>query len=219
MHEQLRSYVERLFTAAPQTRKAHELKEEIFSNLTEKYDDLIAAGLEPEAAHERVIDNIGDVDELIAGLEEDNMNEPEKIAADRKKNALVVSVSIGLYILSLMAIGICNMLNVRDEISLCIFLAIVAVATILLVYNYMSRPRYKRADDTLVEEFKEFKDNSKKSKEAWHALVGAYWCLITALYFFVSFFFGAWAWSWVIFIVAAGVQNVIKAFLTLRDGR
>ena len=51
MEEKLRKYVEELFADAPKTSKMVELREEIFMNLKEKYNDLITAGASEEEAY------------------------------------------------------------------------------------------------------------------------------------------------------------------------
>lgn len=217
MHEELRREVEHLFANAPKTKKASELKEEFYSNLCEKYDDLVVKGQAPEDALSRVLSNIGDVNELIDSLEEEIMViDPEKEAALRKKNALVVTASVLFYVVSLVAVVLMNAFRVPGFVSGSVFLILIAIPTAALVYNYMSQPRYRRQDDTIVEEFKEFTDNASRNKQAWKSLLGAYWCMVTVLYFFLGFFFHAWAWSWLIFILAAAVQQIIKASLALR---
>ena len=44
MNEKLRRYIDDLFANAPSTVRAVELKEELYQNLTDKYNDLIAEG-------------------------------------------------------------------------------------------------------------------------------------------------------------------------------
>ncbi len=41
MEEKLKIYVDDIFENAPKTKKAYQLKEEITSNLTDKYNDLV----------------------------------------------------------------------------------------------------------------------------------------------------------------------------------
>jgi hypothetical protein len=42
-------------------------------------------------------------------------------------------------------------------------------------------------------------------------LGAAYWLIVVAIYLFVSFNFSAFHYSWIIFIIAAAVYNIIKA--------
>ena len=216
MHDQLRSHVEQLFSNAPQTKKARELKEELYDNLAEKYNDLIAGGISPEAALDKTVDSIGDVHELIRSLEEEIMMDPEQYNVQRRKNARVVTLSVLLYMVSLISLVVMSMFPLRSEIMFCVFIILAAIPTALLIYNYMSQPRYRRADDTLVEEFKEFSQTAGHNKTVWKSLAASYWCLVVVVYFAVSFFVGGWAWSWLIFLLAAALQGIIKALLDLR---
>ena len=82
MEENLRQYVERLFADAPKTRKMLELREEIFMNLKEKYNDLRENGASEEEAYEIVKSSIGDVDELISSA-----NDPYAVPGPSERSA------------------------------------------------------------------------------------------------------------------------------------
>ena len=96
MNEKLRRYIDDLFANAPSTVRAVELKEELYQNLTDKYNDLIAEGKSEESAFNIAIASIGDVDSLITGLsgEKHVVNDKAK-----KRSALLVAIAISLYIL------------------------------------------------------------------------------------------------------------------------
>ena len=59
-----------LLNRLPQTAKVQELKEELFANLVDKYNDQLRQGRAPEEAYQIVIGGIGDLDELIASVRE-----------------------------------------------------------------------------------------------------------------------------------------------------
>ena len=61
MKEKIQKHIDALFTNAPKTRKAMELKEELTQNTIEKYEDLISEGYREEDAFQNVIGSIGDV--------------------------------------------------------------------------------------------------------------------------------------------------------------
>jgi hypothetical protein len=65
MTEKIKDYVEDLLKDAPRTRRVVDLQEELLSGCLDKYADLTASGVDPEAAYDAVIAGIGDVDELI----------------------------------------------------------------------------------------------------------------------------------------------------------
>jgi TM2 domain-containing membrane protein YozV len=64
MNEKLRNYVDILFAAAPKTAKAAEVKEELLTNLNDKYNDLLSQGYDSTAAFHIALSGIGDLDEL-----------------------------------------------------------------------------------------------------------------------------------------------------------
>ncbi|PHV70948.1 hypothetical protein CS063_07975 [Sporanaerobium hydrogeniformans] len=218
MDDKLRDRVEALFEEAPQTKKASELKEELISNLTEKYNDLVANGRTSEEAYNSVIAGIGDIDELIRGLKHSSPFDQEKELISRKKTALVVSASVGLYIFSVIVLIVCTeLLRLDDILSIVLFLFTITIPTCLLIYHFMAQPSYKKEEDTLVEEFKEWNQNSKYKKELYQSINSIMWTLVTVIYLLVSFIFGIWAFSWIIFIIGAVLQQIIHLIFSLSN--
>lgn len=218
MNSKLRSTVEALFEAAPKTRRAYDLKEELISNLTDKYNDLIAQGKAPDEAYNNVVASIGDVDELIMGLEQSNPFNRENEEKARKKTALVVTGAVGLYIFSVISlITMIEIFNVDEVLSTVFFLFIVGVATCILIYYFMSRPTYKKIDDTLVEEFKEWKQDNSQKHQLYKACSSIMWTLITAIYLIFSFALGIWSYSWIIFIIGAVIEQIIKLIFDMSN--
>lgn len=84
MKERLRGYIDKLFEEAPKTDETLEVKEELLANLLEHYSDLIDSGKSEEEAYQTVINNIGDISEVIASLKE--ANRYEKKQTDGSKN-------------------------------------------------------------------------------------------------------------------------------------
>ena len=72
MKENIRKEVNILFEKAPNTKRANDLKDEIISNAEDKYEDLVKQGKKEEEALQTVIQEIGDVDELIEELNKNN---------------------------------------------------------------------------------------------------------------------------------------------------
>ena len=218
MSNKIRSKVELLFEEAPKTKKAFELKEELIVNLTEKYDDLVESGKSPDEAYNSVIASIGDVDELIRGLKQNDVLNIAKEEAERKKTALVVSGCVGGYILGVISLIILvAVLDVDGVIAAMVFLLIAGAATCILIYHFMSKPRYYKADDTLVEEFKEWKQGRSKKHQLFKSIISIMWPLIVAVYLLISFVFGIWAYSWIIFILGAVLEQIIKLIFDITD--
>lgn len=217
MIDKFRARLDELFINAPQTNKARELKEELLANLMDKYSDLISSGKSEEEAFNLTMDGIGDIDELLRGLKENDVFNYKQVTEDRKKSALIISVSIGLYIMSVVILIFCSeVLKINDEIAVCLMLSMDAVATCLIIYNAVSRPKYLKADNTIVEEFKEWKSTNNAEKEVVKSIKSIMWLVIVALYFLLSFAMGIWAFSWIIFIIGMAVDRIITLAFQLR---
>ena len=209
MNEKLRHYIDDLFANAPSTVRAVELKEELYQNLTDKYNDLIAEGKSEESAFNIAIASIGDVDSLISNLT--GTRQPAS-QPGKKRSALLVSIAIALYILCPVPVIV-----IQNEIGVMALFLFVAVATALLIYNGATRERYVKTDDTMVEEFKEWKQNNKQKNKASEAIVGSFWLIAVCVYIVVSFMTGAWHITWIIFLIAAAISSLIKGLFMLKQ--
>ena len=217
MYERFRERLDKLFENAPQTNRAKELKEELLANLMDKYNDLISSGKNDDEAFNITISGIGDIDDLIRELKEKDVFDYGQSVIDRKKNALILSISIGLYIMSVVILILCTeVLNIDENVAVCLMLTIDAVATCLIIYNVVSRPKYLKADDTIVEEFKEWKSANTSEKAMIKSITSIMWLVITALYFLLSFTLGIWGFSWIIFIIGAAIDRIITLSFQLR---
>lgn len=216
MQDRLRSYMDELFADAPQTSRVVELKEEILQNLTDKYNDLLAEGKTEEAAYNIAIASIGDVQELLENLKE---LEPEATKAAneatqryRKQSAILVSLAIAFYIIS----PVPCIIFPGAVIGPVLLLIMVALATGLLIYSGMTKPKLLDNDGTVVEEFKEWKEQNSARKQAYNAVSSALWALAVVVYVAVSFVTSAWHITWLIFLITAAVGGVVKAIFDLK---
>lgn len=209
MIERIRIYVNQLFADAPQTKKAIDLRDEMCSNLIDKYVDLTGRGISEEEAYKTAISGIGDIDEMMRILRQDyEFEDPQA----RRRNALLVSLAVSLYIISVVPLFLSDALGYNPVIGLVALFMLCAAATGLLIYNALTRPRYNRMDDTMVEEFKEWKRQREESKNGvYGALSGALWMTIVAVYFVISFMLNIWHISWIVFLVGAAIQQIIRA--------
>ncbi|MBL4933439.1 MULTISPECIES: permease prefix domain 1-containing protein [Clostridium] len=218
MYEKLRERVEELFQDAPRTNRAYELKEEVLANLIDRYNDLIEQGKSEDEAINSAMSGVGDVEELIRGLKQNDVFNYEEMKKERQKSALMISISVGLYIMSVVVLIISNeFLGVNDAISVSLMLTIDAVATGLIIYNGMSKSKYIKEDNTMVEEFKEWKSTNRKKNGVMQSIKSIVWTLIVAIYLLISFVFNAWAFSWIIFIVGAAIERIITLSFQLKE--
>ncbi len=217
MNEKIRKEVNVLFQNAPNTKRANDLKDEIISNAEDKYEDLIKQGKSEEESLEIVIKEIGNVDELIEEVKKNNPIHTQYVEEARKKTGLIVSICVGLYILSVIACVVLSELGLPDFIIASSFLSIVGVSTCVLIYHFMTKPKYTKYDDTIVEEFKEWKGKNDKNKEIKKAIDSIIWTLTVIIYLIVSFTFGIWYISWIIFLIASLIENIIKLIFKLGE--
>lgn len=218
MNEKLRNYIEVIFEDAPKTKEVVELKEEMLQNLIEKYNDLVAEGKSSDAAYNIATASIGDVNELIYQLKGHSatyMKYENELLKRKKQSALFVSLAVMLYILSVVPVILIG--EVGDGVTgVSIMFVMIAAATGLLIYNYISRPKYLKKDGTVVEEFKEWKANKVENNSTYKAICSAMWSIVTVIYFIISFITFAWHITWVIFLIGAAIQAIIKAVFELR---
>lgn len=211
-NQRLRIYIESLFADAPKTRKTIELKEEILQNLSDKFNDLIAEGKDEDAAFNIAVAGIGDIDMLL-----DEMNKTtsvyskEEVEKDRRRSALFISSAVMLYILCPIP---CLFLN-NNKIGPLMLFIMVAAATGLIIYNSMTRLRYEKIDDTMLEEFKQWKYSNRNHR----ILIGTYstalWALTVTVYIIVSFTTMAWHITWVIFLIGVALNAIIKIIIDM----
>ncbi|MCC0635760.1 TMEM198/TM7SF3 family protein [Clostridioides sp. ES-S-0001-02] len=217
MLDKIHDYIEQSFTEVKETRKVKELKDELFENLKEKYSDQIQNGKSKQESYNSVISGIGDLSELIESVKEPYFMSSELIE-ERKKRALRVSIAIALFIISpfLTAVLIVN-LGIQPTLASLPMFILIAVGTGLLVYNGMTKQNYSPSDDTIVEEFKEWRVKTKSTNLAYKSFMSAYWMIIVGIFLIVNICFDAWSFSWIIFIIGAAGIHIVEGVLQLKD--
>lgn len=219
MEDKLRAYMDYLFRDVKPSRKSVELKEEILQNLIDKYHDLRTEGKSEDASYNIAVASIGDMKELLAGLQNES---PARIVSDdelqrgRKKSAILIAIAVVLYITCILPPILLADTGVIDNVAPALMFTMIAVATGLLVYNNVSKPRYYKMDDSIVEEFKEWQMQTDSARRAFKAISSALWALIVVIYIVVSFWTMAWHITWVIFLIGVAVEGILKAMFELR---
>lgn len=225
--------IDRMFEGVPQTRKTLEAKEEMLQNLMEKYNDLIAQGKNEEAAFNIAIASVGDISDLLAELNQPipkvatfDEDETDSVYAEagygmpepynRHSRAMIVSVSVMLYILSPIAL-----ILVGGKFGMVILFAMIAMATGLLIYNGINSGAGNKQAAPAAQEGTEAEGGklTPAQKRFLSSISGALWMVTVALYFVISFATGAWHISWIIFLIAGAANSVLRAFIDLYRGR
>ncbi len=137
MNERLKQYFDSLFEDAPDTKEMSELKEEIFLNTLDRYNDLLSQGKSEDASFTQAVARIGDIEELISLCNIDtgrNNYYSEKTLNEnnKKRNTLLIIASV-IYVLSALIPIALYGTNVMFAIIISIFG--IAVASGLCIYS------------------------------------------------------------------------------------
>ncbi|MDR1117041.1 MAG: permease prefix domain 1-containing protein [Oscillospiraceae bacterium] len=213
MESKIHEYIETLFADSKSTRRSLELKDEVTQNLLDRYRDLVERGKSEEDAFNAAIISIGDIGLLIKESEQEvyQMDEKGKI-----RSAVLTAAAVMMYILSVVPVIITSYVG-GELAGVVIMFMLIAAATGLLIFNNMTKPKYFRAEDTVVEDFREWQYKTGDRRAVLKSIDAAIWSVTLALYFIISFATMAWYVTWVIFIIAVAVTQIIKAFFDLRQ--
>ena len=209
----IKEYVEELFENAPQNKKSMEFKEELLANLLEKYNDLVESGTEREVAYNKVIGSIGNVEDLFG--EEDIITQTKQ-SFSRKKHARNIAIAIMLYILSPVCVIIFENFG-NEDFGVILMFIFIAAATGLIIYTNMTNPKYKKQDDTIVEDFKEWQSTKSRNYRAYKAAKSAISAITVAVYLLVSFMTLQWWITWIIFLIGGAIEKAVKAYFEIKE--
>lgn len=118
------------------------------------------------------------------------------------RRAVLLASAIFLYIVSVIPFFIFR----NSAVMLSVFFVIVAIATMLIVFSAMTKP--KSIDSVLVSDTKE----KKLFKEITSILSG----VVLIIYMLISFKTGAWHITWILWVVYAIICEIIKLIFSLK---
>ena len=157
MEQKLESYIENLFSSAPRTQQASELKEEITRNTIDRYHDLLSEGKSAEEAYRLAVAGIGNINELLAELggsvsaqpafDQNELYEYNTARSTRR------GIAIALYILCVVP---CIALSATPlvDISPMFMFFMISTATALFVYNGKTKNLPMIADESISAKIK-----------------------------------------------------------------
>ena len=211
MREHLIQYVDLLFAGAAD---AQDIKQEILQNTLDRYDDLLQQGKSPEAAYSLAISGIGDITEILGSAKPASVPAP----AQRFDSAVrtvpawkkaLRAVAVCLYILCPTPLFVLSEFGM-DTIGLCGTLAIVAIATALMVIAGGNQKSEKKAADPEPEVLTPQQELHKAVKTII-TTVGL------VVYFILSFLTQAWWITWLVFPIMAAVKGLVRACMDLKE--
>ena len=201
------------------TENCEDIRQEILQNTLDRYDDLVAQGKSPESAYRQAISGIGDISEILSGEQtftaSPRTNEPEP-EADTPTKKLLRTIAIALYILCAAPLIILSEFGM-DNLGLCCTLAVVAVATVLILLGKKNGPGEDTQEHTASAQVQETSESPRQ--ELRKSIKSLIWAIGLAAYFIVSFSTGAWYVTWVIFPIIGAVQGLVIACLDLTEGQ
>lgn len=237
MKQRLREHLDTVLADAPSGARTEELRQELYQNMCDRYDDQIAEGNSPAAAYNAAVVGLGDISPLLeeltdrpvggttmVGDEADaqrNARTEERRAVwkrYRTRSAILTPCAIVLYILCLVPVILLDDCN--ENLGVVLMFSIAAIATGLLIFNYMSRPTGSRPKAENEPAEAEREDSAKASSpraKLCQAITGAMWVVAVMLYLAVSFLTMRWELTWMIFPIAIAVDGIIKALFDLGE--
>ena len=152
------------------------------------------------------------VEELLTGKKTETREErkEEKVLTRqevKERSAKIVSGSVFIYIAAIAFVAIAVAVqHTNPIIASAVFLLLIGWATARIIRNYMSIPKFE-------------KTKAEKRQDAIQRQInGIIYCIGIAIYFIVSFITLAWHITWIIFVIAGLICQVVRLIFMLKEG-
>lgn len=127
-------------------------------------------------------------------------NQLEDFNRRKIKSSIIMSVAIGLYILSVIPFFVIK----NSNLALSVFFVIIALATIMIVFSALSRPKRNKSQP---------KSNEYK---LYKQITGILASVVLVIYMLVSFISGMWHITWLMWVIYGIVCEIIKLVFSLK---
>lgn len=208
MEENLRNYVDSLFASVPVSESSFRVKAETLGRLNITYAELLKLGKTDEEAYSLAIASLGDIREILSAAYGETREAAEFSGEEYQKassrNAVLKSVAVALYILSPVPCII-----FQNTLGVVLLFVFIAAATGLIIFSSMTKKKYKTYG------YEKSGPDERNSVEK--AVISALWAVVVVMYFIVSFLTSAWYITWVIFLIGAAADGIVKAIFDLRE--
>ena len=220
MNHKVKNYVEALFSDIPRSKKSLMLKQELMATMSEQFEKYIQEGQTENQAYSLVISQLGDIDERLADVMP-SVEFVQQANFYRKRNAKNIAIGVAMYIVGvafLIGLGALGMLLGNEDsygvAGLILLLLISAVATGIIIYTTLSTPiEYKDYDKKTK---KEYENLDSKHGRLLENITTTFWIIVAFIYLMVSFITMRWDITWLIFVLAAIVDSIIKTIFEMR---
>ncbi|MCI9365372.1 MAG: helix-turn-helix domain-containing protein [Clostridia bacterium] len=163
-------------------------------------------------------------DELIKGENkkvQEDIKEENVISYNEKRNKLkatVISVSVALYCIgAFIPIYLIDVLNYSEEESIFILLMLWTIATIILIYFFISHPKEKSESEKVLERKSMYKEE-KNVKRIELMVLEIIALIFLIIYLCISFTTMAWNITWILWIVFVLVELIVKLIFDIKKG-
>lgn len=148
------------------------------------------------------------VEELLTGKKQEQKEEKVLTRQEvKERSAKIVSGSVFIYIAAVAFVAIAVAVqHTNPIIASAVFLLLIGWATARIIRNYMSIPKFEK---TKAE---------KRQYAIQRQINGIIYCIGIAIYFIISFVTLAWHITWIIFVIAGLICQVIRLIFMLKEG-
>lgn len=232
--EQIRNYVEALFSALPKTGELLRIKQEMLANLEEKYAALLAEGKNENEAMGAVIASIGSADELRAelGFSEDPAVNPvaEPVSAPAHDPALLaeyrsyldhqhlfIAIAVALFILSPIMYQVFEGLgdNIFGQVAM---FGAIAAGVVLIIFGSRRDDYYEDVLGLGRKEHGDAAPTSGKRNRLTALFASLAFPIATVVYLCLGFSADLWHPGWIIFVICGVLTGAIAAIEEYRRG-
>lgn len=223
---QIKNYVEAMFSSLPKTKEVVEMKVNIIENMEEKFKELLNEGKNENEAIGIVISQFGNIDELKKELGIDdfnnkinvpshnssinnlNNNNNEKLKKEyydfKKKTPLFYTIAVMLYILAPLFFLVSDNMAGEDSIfSYILFFSLIAIATGIFVYFGSRNNQYAKMLGI---------QNISDDNDDNNPFNGFVFTIATAIFLILGFTKNLWHPGWIIFIIASAITTLLDYF-------
>lgn len=141
----------------------------------------------------------------------------QKLEMYREKKAKNTSIAVMLYILSVVVlIGFSCFFPINGGvIGVLLMLAMIAIATGLIVYTSMTTPKDVAA--ALDATSREVAVSNSGKASLFESISKLYWSIVTIVYLGVSFLTSAWHITWLIWLIATAIEQALKIIFEIKS--
>ncbi|MDR1905696.1 MAG: permease prefix domain 1-containing protein [Clostridiales bacterium] len=192
MREAFQKYLDKRFSSYKKSKALNDFKEELLSNLNERFEEFKAEGLSDNESYKRSIESLGDYSDALKTLD---AHTPAKTMVTYSK--LILSVSALYFVLLITAyLGISFLTKGWSKTWLIVLVGSVLYVVVMFILN---------SKNALA--------NQKNGKMRFNVLA-IFTAVMLLSYFFISFVTKKWGITWLIPIDFFAVWLVADIFLT-----